>query len=327
MKMLMANIFQWYGGPEITLMSIWHIMYIVLIIGLTIGVAFLIKNKSEKTKKIIMDTLAIAVIATYLADFFFMPLSRANDDPTRQLIDVEKLPFHLCTFIGVMIPFAQCNHRNGKIKNSFNEIVSALAITASFMYIILPGSAIGDIGTFSYKVVQTFTFHGLVFAWGVLSLTTGAVTLKFKNIWKPLVGILIIMAWATIGNFVYPNELYSVRGNWCFLMISFLPFIPDFLMPVAFLVSVFGICTIVYCIDLLVKTIIAKHKHSLEKATGETIETASNNTTETKPATATQKKTSTTKTSKVKPTASTKSTKQEAKKTTRSTTNKSTTKK
>ena len=46
----LKKIFQNEGGPEITLFSIWHIMYIVLIVGLTIGLAFLIRNKSEKIK-------------------------------------------------------------------------------------------------------------------------------------------------------------------------------------------------------------------------------------------------------------------------------------
>ena len=248
MREFLLNLFQFKGGPEITLFSIWHIMYIVLIVGSTIGAAFILKNKSEKTKRIVLSVLAIAAISAYIADFFLMPLNRTSGD-----IDIDKLPFHICTFVSVMIPFAQFNSK-AKKGTSFREVVACLAIVSSLMYVTYPGSALGDIGTFSYKVVQTFLFHGLVFAWGVLSLTTGSVTLKFKNIWKPLIGILIIMAWATIGNYSYADY------NWFFLKTSIFPFIPDQLMPLAVLSAVFAMCAIIYSIDLLVKKIINKSK-------------------------------------------------------------------
>ena len=182
-----------------------------------------------------------------------MPLARANGDPTRQLIDIDKLPFHICTFISIMIPFAQFNSK-AKNGTSFREVVACLAIVSSLMYITYPGSALGEIGTFSYKVVQTFVFHGLVFSWGVLSLTTGSISLKFKNIWKQLVGILIIMVWATFGNYTYDDY------NWFFLKTSIFPFIPDALMPLAVLIAVFAMCAIIYSIDLGVKKIIEKQK-------------------------------------------------------------------
>ena len=254
MREFLLKMFQFAGGPEITLFSIWHIMYIVLIVGLTIGLAFILKNKSEKVKKLTLNIIAIATIVVYIADFFIMPLARFSGDATRQLIDIDKLPFHICTFIGVMIPFAQFNKSEGAFAKSFKEVVACLAIVASLMYISYPGSAIGDIGTFSYKVVQTFVFHGLVFSWGVLSLTTGSISLKFKNIWKQLVGILVVMLWATIGNLTYADY------NWFFLKTSIFPFIPDSLMPLAVLGAVFAMCAIIYSIDLIVKKIIEKRK-------------------------------------------------------------------
>ena len=256
MRDFMLKLFSWGGGPEITLFSIWHIMYILLIVGATIGVAFAIKNKSEKTKTVVLNILATATIATYIMDFFIMPLNRFNGDETRQLIDIDKLPFHICTFIGIMSVFAQFNTKAKKC-SSFKEVVACLAIVSSLMYITYPGSALGDVGTFSYKVVQTFLFHGCLFAWGVLTLTTGSASLKFKNIWKQAVGILIVMLWATIGNYSYDDY------NWFFLKESIFPFIPDAAMPLAVFGAVFAMCVIIYSINLVVKKIV--NKKSKEK--------------------------------------------------------------
>lgn len=38
------------GSVEITLFSIWHILWIVLILGLSFGAYFLLRKKSEKNK-------------------------------------------------------------------------------------------------------------------------------------------------------------------------------------------------------------------------------------------------------------------------------------
>ncbi|MBR2969544.1 MAG: YwaF family protein [Clostridia bacterium] len=253
MREFFIKMFQFGGGPEITLFSIWHFMYIVLIIGLTIGVAFLLKGKTENTKKLVLNIIAISAVIVYIADFFIMPISRFNGDATRQLIDIDKLPFHICTFIGIMIPFAQFNTKLSK-SDSFKEVVACLAIVSSLMYITYPGSALGGVGTFSYKVVQTFVFHGLVFSWGFLSLSTGYAKLNFKNIWKQAIGILIIMLWATFGNFVYADY------NWFFLKTSIFPFIPDSLMPLAVFGSVFAMCAIIYSIYIVSVKIANRNK-------------------------------------------------------------------
>ena len=154
-----------------------------------------------------------------------------------------------------MIPFAQFFKGGLKKDSSFGEVVVCLSIVASLMYITYPGSALGDIGTFNYKVVQTFLYHGLMFAWGVLSLTTGAKSLKFKNIWKQAVGIAVVMIWAAFGNAVYADY------NWFFIKTSIFPFIPDSLMPLAVFVSVFAMCAIIYSIDLVVKKTCLKNKN------------------------------------------------------------------
>ena len=127
---------------------------------------------------------------------------------------------------------------------------------APLMYITYPGSALGGISFYSYKVVQTFVFHGLVFAWGVLSLTTGFSRLEFKKIWKELIGLVIIALWAAFGNAAYSHEGHHF--DWFFITGSTFPFVPTWLMPFAVITAVFGMCAIIFSIDLLVKKQIAK---------------------------------------------------------------------
>lgn len=235
------------GSIEITLFSIWHILYIVLIVGGSLGAYFLLRNKSEKTKAITLNVLACLALGTYILDFFIMPFSQGY-------IDIDKLPFHICTLTAVFIPFAQFNQKFTPVKN----VITCLAIVSALMYITYPGSALGGVTPWCYKVVQTFVFHGLVFAWGFLSVTLKSVNFKFREIWKEAIALLLIILWATFGNNAYIGIPEGHHYDWFFITGSTFPFIPAWLMPVMVFLAVYGMCALIYLIDLVVK-IIAKN--------------------------------------------------------------------
>jgi hypothetical protein len=55
------------------------------------------------------------------------------------------------------------------------------------------------------------------------------------------VGILMILVWASFGNAVYD------RGyNWFFIETSIFPFLSDEIMPLMVVLSVFGVCLVIY---------------------------------------------------------------------------------
>lgn len=241
MNTFLKNLFgnKHVGNIEITVFSIYHIIYIALIVGATLGAAFLLKNKSQKAKDITLKTLAYVAIGLYIADFFIMPLSQDS-------VDIDKLPFHICTLVSVFIPFAQFNKKFAPVRS----VITTFAIVAPLMYITYPGSALGGISPLSYKVIQTFLFHGVVFAWGVLSLTTKATSISFKTIWKDAIGLLVMIIWAFFGNFAYSTTARSF--DWFFVTGSTFPFIPTFLMPIAVFVAFFGMCAIINLINKLI---------------------------------------------------------------------------
>ena len=237
---------------EITLFSGWHFMYIILILGVSIGLAFALRGKSERTKQIVLSIYAILVTVVYIADFFMMPLVR--DDHS---IDIDKLPFHFCTVLAIFVPFAQFNKKFTNVK----DVIACFAIVSTLMYITYPGSALGGVDVFSYKVIQTFLYHGVLFTWGFLSVTTGSAILSFKKIWKELVGLAILVVWGLIGSYTYSN-LTPSHYDWFFVTGSTYPFIPAWLMPFVVLVVVFAMCAIIHLIDLGVKCCLNKITNS-----------------------------------------------------------------
>lgn len=231
-----------HSEQEIHLFDQWHFLYLFIVFGGTLLLSLLFRSKSDAAKEKVCRILAALTLGLYVADFFLMPLSDSYNG-----ISTDKLPFHICTLMGVMASFVQFSPKFRPIRTP----VVMLGITASLMWMCYPGSALGGQPPFCYLTFQTFMFHGLLFAWGVLNLATGAVVPKLRHCWKELFGILFILLWASIGNLLYEH-------NWFFLRESMFAFIPDKVMPPVVVVSVFAVCMAVYGLYFAFKAIFGK---------------------------------------------------------------------
>ncbi len=238
---------------EITSFSVWHFAYLLVIFGCIIGASFILAKKSKKTKTKVLNAIAIVTLVIYILDFFFQPLYTSNNQ-----MDIDKLPFHICTLMGIVIVFAQFTKKHTWLK----EVSVPLALAGALMYITYPNSALGGITPWCYKVVQTFTFHGLLLAWGVLSLTTKSVQLHWKNIWRHFVAIIVIALWATVGNLLYTNP--SHHYDWFFLTGSTFPFVPTWLMPILVIIAIFTMVVIFYSLNCLGLKMAENYKNKKE---------------------------------------------------------------
>lgn len=121
---------------DISLFNIWHILYIVIIVGCTLALGYYVSRHGEQLRKRTLRALAYALVIIYLGDFFIQPLFSSDYS-----MNVDKLPFHICTVLCPIVAFVQFN---GKFER-FREPVALLSIVAPLMYITYPGTAIGSI--------------------------------------------------------------------------------------------------------------------------------------------------------------------------------------
>ncbi len=197
-------------GITITPLSIPHIVYILLIGGIITGLYFHLRKKDAFAKKKAMRVLVNVLVFSYLSDFFIHEFVYASYDDVGNLIsggglDLDKLPFHLCTALCPVVAFTQYNKKGRKIL----EPVCVLAILAPLMYLAYPAS-IGNGEPWCYQAVQTMFFHGTLLAWGMLNVLLGITELKIKNCWKCAIALVGITLWAKLGNILYGH-------NWFFL--------------------------------------------------------------------------------------------------------------
>ena len=228
--------------------NLWHFVYLFSILGVALLLGVLFKDKAMEKKEKLIRLFAYLTIGIYIADFFLMPLSDSYGS-----ISEDKLPFHICTLMGVMGAFVQFNPRLSAIKTP----VVVMAVASSLMWMCYPGSALGGQPPFSYVIFQTFMYHGLLFGWGLLNLAWGGVTLRWKEIWKEFVGVLILLVWSGFGNAVYDEQ------NWFFTKQSIFPFLPDEVMPPVVVFCVFGTCFLVYCGYFGIRALVQKRNKKL----------------------------------------------------------------
>lgn len=185
-------------GIQITPFSPAHIVYLILIFGGIIGTWLCMRSKGTDAKEKALRILAYAVAASYISDFFFHEFVYGG-------LNTDKLPFHICTVLCPLSAYAQFNRNGHKIK----EPVAMLAIIAPMMYLCYP-ACVGDGEPWCYQAVQTMFYHGVLMAWGILTLAFGAVKPQFKNCWKSAVLLTCITLWAKLGNIL-------MEYNWFFL--------------------------------------------------------------------------------------------------------------
>jgi hypothetical protein len=234
--------------------NIWHFFYLFLIFGGILAASFYLKDKSTETKEKVIRTLAALLMFSYLTDYFVHDFVYASFDAvtgeyTRFGLNMDKLPFHICTAMGIILTFATFN----KKLERFYEPIAALAIVAPLMYLVYPSTGVG--GEFwCYRTVQTMFFHGIELAWGVLMLTTGKTSLKWKNIWKAEILLIIITLWAKLG-------VTMLEYNWFFLIYN--PFgiaalDKPWLLPIIVPSAIFLVVVAVYGINSGIVAIINK---------------------------------------------------------------------
>lgn len=224
-------------GIQITPFSPAHIVYMLLIFGGIIGAWMLMRNKTDDAKEKLLRIMVYAVAASYISDFFVHEFVYGG-------LNTDKLPFHICTVLCPLACYAQFNHNGHKIK----EPVAMLSIIAPMMYLCFPAS-VGDGEPWCYQAVQTMFYHGMLMAWGILTLALGAVKPQIKHCWKSGVLLVCITLWAKLGNILMEHNWFFLEEDAFYIGLVENGIIPKWLLmivnPVVFflvVLCVYGVC-------------------------------------------------------------------------------------
>jgi hypothetical protein len=181
---------------------------------------FWFKGKPGDAKDRVVRLWINIAFGLYIADFFLMPFAYGH-------IDMEKLPFHVCTGMCVMCYVTYNSNFLQKYKSSF----ALLGLLSNLVYLIYPAGVMWhQVHPLSYRVIQTLIFHGCMTVFGVLAL---AFDRDEKQPGRDFLVLAAMTLWAVLGNFLYNGEAdgYSHVFNWFFVVQDPFGLLPERLSP------------------------------------------------------------------------------------------------
>ena len=242
------------GGDIFTLFSAWHFFYIALTVVAVAVVLLLLKGKNENAKKRTTKAFICVAFGLYLADIFLMPLAYGE-------IDIEKLPFHVCTAMCVLCFLSNYNRFLGKFRLSF----VMLGFISNLAYLIYPAGVMWHaVHPLSYRVIQTLIFHSIMTAYGALTLIYEHDKFSLKRCCRDLSVVVLMTLWAMVGNYAYngTSEGYSHFFNWFFVVRDPFYVLPESISP---FVMPFANIIVFFAVELLIHLILFVIQHIKER--------------------------------------------------------------
>ena len=234
-------IFRCFGVPHLIIIGAFVALIAILIVTL--------RKKEQKTNDKAMGILIAIPFGLYILDFFCMPFAY-------EMIDIEKLPFHVCTTMCVMCFLS----RRVSFLKKYRIHFALLGFISNLVYLIYPAGLMWyQVSPLTYRVIQTLLFHGTMTAYGCITLLFSEEKIAFKTCHRDLLVLTGMTLWALLGNTLYNGTAgsYSYFHNWFFVVED--PFgmfdkkIAPFIMPELNIAVFFAVELLVILIFTLIR--------------------------------------------------------------------------
>lgn len=187
----------------VKLFNLWYAFFILLLSGLIIGLYFLLKNKSDKTKKLVLGSLLFFNLALHFLKLTFPPYSMDMDLAMREVWFTN-----VCATSVLFFPFIFISK-----SDVAKDYMVFLGIISGFLAMLYPTEAI-DKSVFTLDVWRFYICHGIIFAVPVLMQLLKLHRLDVKRIWKTPICVSAMLLFI-ICNQVLQSELgiISLRSD------------------------------------------------------------------------------------------------------------------
>lgn len=236
-------------GVIFTCFGVWHLTWIILTAIVAFLIVVFIKSNEQKKKNDTTKNIINIAFGLYIADFFLMPFAYGE-------IDIEKLPFHICTATCVLCFIS----RHTKVLGAYRTHIALLAFISNLVYLIYPAGVMWhSVNPLSYRVIQTLLFHALMTIYGFLVLVFDDKKIEWKRCYRDLVLLGAVTVWAILGNAFYNGKSgeYNHFFNWFFVVRD--PFylfpanVAPYVMPFVNIALFFIVECVIYLIFYAVK--------------------------------------------------------------------------
>lgn len=203
-----------YSKNDLIFMS----LALVLMLIITAALYFLLKDKSERAKRIPFVVIAALMIV--------LEIFKQIENFTSESVNIYWLPFHYCSLFFFFFPLAEFTH--GRIREYFKAVSFVAALTVSIFIYIVPQGILGKATDLMFKELfhlHSFVFHHLVILYVFLSIALDSYRYKrgdFLRIASLFCGYcLIVNPLSHITNTNFCNFLYTIIPPLEYIRVNF----------------------------------------------------------------------------------------------------------
>ena len=187
----------------VQMFNIWYFVFILLGVGGVIGLYFLLRNKSQKTQKIVLACILFFNLALHFTKPLYAPY---NTDPMQC---IENLWFiNICGTSVLFFPFIYLS--KSPTAKDYMFYLGVISGALSFLY---PTEALGEY-IFTMDLWRFYICHWIIVAVPLLMFLLKHHTLSYKRIWKMPICMCAMMLFIMVSQ-ILQSELgiIGLRGN------------------------------------------------------------------------------------------------------------------
>ena len=153
--------------------NIWYFFFILLATGITVGLYFLLRKRSMKTKKIVIGAVLFFNLILHFIKILFPPYS------TNLNFGLENLGFiNICAVSVLTFPFLFLSK-----SNTAKDWMFYIGVISGFLALVYPTEALGK-SVATFDLWRFYICHMIIIIMPLLTVLLGVHKLNYKNIWK-----------------------------------------------------------------------------------------------------------------------------------------------
>ena len=186
----------------------WYFFWLLLCSGVTVGLYFLLRNKSQKTQKAVLFGILVLGLIAHFTKVYYPPYST---DEARMLRDSWFV--NICGANIALFPFFFWS-KNEKIK----DYMFYIGVLSGLIALFYPQEPIAKVDQTAEQIdiIRFYFHHWMVLAVPLLMVLLGLHKLSYKRILSAPVGILLLMLFIIL-NQIFQSEMGFIplrdRGN------------------------------------------------------------------------------------------------------------------
>lgn len=186
--------------------NITHILTIIFAISTVVGLVFLLHNKTDKVKKIVILSILLFNLFQHIFKCIVWPQYYGTG------FGEINTAYNMCALLIIVSPFIfLC-----KVK-VLKDFIFYIGTTAGLIAISVPYWFI-DQTIFTFEYLRFYICHLSLFVGSMLPVLLGLHRISIKNVWKigfvALIALIIVLTNGLIFSFInYPNDLSSALNR------------------------------------------------------------------------------------------------------------------